>query len=331
MVKNSRQFMQAIVGVSILLSVWLGAGSAFAETKITFATGFAGGSGQIGQTMSRFKELAEERSGGSLSVDLFSDGALGNEREILESMSVGSTDMSLAGISDVVYWLPEYFLSVPYLFESIEHVRAVYDGPIGQNIDKLMLEKKNLRTLAIMNRGARNISSNRRIEKPADIKGLRLRMPENPLWIAIWKQLGPIPTTISFSELYTALQTDVVEAQENPLEAIINAKFFEVQDYVILTGHVRDVYKIQISEHAWKKLDQDQQSALSEAAKEAALFGDGLLADAEAEYLEILKKSGTEVIKVNPQDFADAMSKSREIADKFLLPGLYQQVRDVLN
>ncbi|MDP2571382.1 TRAP transporter substrate-binding protein [Vibrio penaeicida] len=299
-----------------------------AETDITFATGFAGGSGQIGQTMTQFQKFVESESDGEIKVNLFSDGALGNEREILESLVIGSTDMSLAGISDVVYWLPEYFLSVPYLFESVEHVRKVYDGPIGQEIDQLMLEKKGLRTLAVMNRGARNVSSNRRIEKPSDMKGLRLRLPENPLWIAIWKQLEPVPATISFTELYTALQTGVVEAQENPLEAIVNAKFYEVQKYVALTGHVRDVYKIQISERKWKKLSKDEQTIIEKAAKKAAKFGDGLLADAEAAYIKTLKEAGTEVVEVSPQEFAAAMSKSKEIADTFLKPGLYQKVKE---
>jgi len=312
------------------LAAALASGSSWAATNLSFATGFAGGDGQIGQTMEKLKELAEERSDGELKIELFTDAALGNEREVLESLVTGSTDMSLAGISDVVYWMPEYFLSVPYLFESPEHVRAVYDGPIGQKIDEMMLEKKGLRTLAIMNRGARNVSSNRRIEKPEDMEGLRLRMPENPLWIEIWKQLEVNPTTIAFNELYTALQTDVVEAQENPLEAIVNARFFEVQDYVVLTGHVRDVYKIQISERTWQRLSAEEQTALEEAAKEAAAFGDSLLADAEASYLETLEESGTEIVEVNPEAFAAAMSESKEIADRFLEPGLYQQVKDAV-
>lgn len=325
--KSIKRQVVACAGAAAL--VVSGSIPAIAETTLTFATGFAGGSGQIGQTMTKLQELVAEKSGGDLKVDLFTDAALGNERDILESLVTGSTDMSLAGISDVVYWLPEYFLSVPYLFENKEHVRKVYDGPIGQEIDALMLKKKNLRTLAIMDRGARNVSSNRRIEKPGDMAGLRIRMPANPLWIEIWKQLDVNPTTIAFSELYTALQTDVVEAQENPLEAIVNAKFFEVQDFVVLTGHVRDVYKIQISESTWKRLSPEQQTKLQSAAKEAAAFGDGLLADAEAAYLDTLKESGTEVIKVDPADFAAAMSKSKDIADTFLKPGLYQRVRDV--
>jgi len=293
---------------------------------VSFATGFAGGDGQIGQTMSRLAELASRKSGGSLEVELFTDAALGNEREVLESLVTGSTDMSLAGISDVVYWLPEYFLSVPYLFKSRDHVRAVYDGPIGQEIDRLMLAAKGLRTLAIMDRGARQVSSNKRIGKPEDMAGLRIRMPENPMWIEVWKQLGVNPTTISFSELYTALQTDVVEAQENPLEAIVNAKFFEVQNYVILTGHVRDVYKIQISEKTWQRLSAREQKVLSEAAREAAAFGDSLLTGAEAEYIAGLKAAGTIVIKVDADAFAAAMPDSPSIADQFLKPGLYEKV-----
>lgn len=327
---KSRSFTRVVHAGVIYAGIVCGllaAGAARADTTLSFATGFAGGEGQIGQTMQKLKELAEEKSGGSLTVELFTDASLGNEREVLETLVTGSTDMSLAGISDVVYWLPEYFLSVPYLFESRDHVRAVYDGPIGQEIDRLMLETKGLRTLAIMDRGARQVSSNRRIEAPSDMKGLRLRMPENPLWIEIWKQLEVNPTTIAFNELYTALQTDVVEAQENPLEAIVNAKFYEVQDYVVLTGHVRDVYKIQISEKTWQRLSPEEQAALQAAAKEAAAFGDGLLAEAEEGYKQVLRDAGVEIIEVVPQDFAAAMANSQQIAGKFLKPGLYEQVK----
>ena len=302
--------------------------AAVADANLTFATAYAGGDGQIGQTMQKLKDLVAEKSGGSLNVELFFDSSLGTERELLEALVTGSGDMSMAGISDVVYWMPEYFLSVPYLFESVEHVRAVYDGPIGKEIDQLMLEKKGLRTLAIMNRGARHVSSNRKIEAPADMEGLRLRLPENPLWIAIWKQLGVNATTISYNELYIALQTGVVEAQENPLESIVNPKFYEVQDYVVLTGHVRDVYKIQVSEKSWVKLTPEEQTALQEAATEAALFGDSLLASSEEKSLQVLRDSGTEVIEVDPKAFSDAMSDSKNIADQFLKPGLYQQVKD---
>lgn len=315
-----------VLGVGAVCGL-LASGAAQADTTLAFATGFAGGEGQIGQTMDKLKALAEEKSDGSLNIDIFTDAALGNEREVLEGLVTGSVDMSLAGISDVVYWMPEYFLSVPYLFESREHVRAVYDGPIGEEIDRLMLESKGLRTLAIMDRGARQLSSNRRIETPADMQGLRLRMPENPLWIEIWKQLKVNPTTIAFNELYTALQTDVVEAQENPLEAIVNARFYEVQDYVVLTGHVRDVYKIQISEKSWQRLSPEEQTALQEAASEAAAFGDSLLAEAEEGYRQVLRDAGVEIIEVDPREFADAMTQSQDIASRFLKPGLYEQVK----
>src|SRR5690606_7798714 len=158
-------------------------------------------------------------------------------------------DMSLAGVSDVVYWLPEYFLSVPYLFTSVEHVRTVYDGEIGHEIDALVLQEKGIRTLAIMDRGARQVTSNRASNRAEDTKCLRLRLPEVPLWIEVWSQLEPVATTVSLSELYTALQTGVVEAQENPLETIVQHRMYEVQENLILTNHVRDVYKIQISEN----------------------------------------------------------------------------------
>lgn len=313
----------------IATSAWavLLAGQALAaDVRIDFATGFNGGTGQIGTAMAKFEELVETRSNGAIEVNLFTDGALGNERDVLESLVIGSTDMSLAGVSDVVYWLPEYFLSVPYLFTSVDHVRAVYDGEIGKEIDELVLKEKGIRTLAIMDRGARQLTSNREIQVPADVEGLRLRLPENPLWIEVWSQLKPVATTVALSELYTALQTGVVEAQENPLETIVQNRLYEVQDHLILTNHVRDVYKIQISEATWGRLSPEHQQIVLESAKEAALVGDAMLAEADAAYIEQIRAAGTNVVEPDISLFQAAMAQSREIADRTIKPGLYERV-----
>lgn len=311
---------------AVLASVLFSGGAIAADIRIDFATGFNGGTGQIGSAMKKFEELVEANSGDTIAVNIFTDGTLGNERDVLESLVAGSTDMSLAGVSDVVYWLPQYFLSVPYLFTSIEHVRAVYDGEIGKEIDDLVLAEKGIRTLAIMNRGARQVTSNREINTPADVAGLRLRLPENPLWIQVWGQLEPVATTVALSELYTALQTGVVEAQENPLETIVQNRLYEVQDYLVLTNHVRDVYKIQISEQTWQRLSPEQQQVIQDAATEAAIYGDSLLAESEAAYIEELKAAGVTVIEPDLSLFQEALSGSREIADSILEPGLYERV-----
>lgn len=317
---------KAVLGLAALSTMMMSATAFAADVRIDFATGFNGGDGQVGTAMRTFEELVEARSDGAIEVNIFTDGALGNERDVLESLVVGSTDMSLAGVSDVVYWLPEYFLSVPYLFSSIEHVRAVYDGEIGQEIDALVLQEKGIRTLAIMDRGARQLTSNRAVNTPEDVKGLRLRLPENPLWIEVWSQLEPVATTVSLSELYTALQTGVVEAQENPLETIVQNRMYEVQENLILTNHVRDVYKIQISERTWQKLTPEQQEIVQAAAKEAALVGDAMLAESEQRYIEQVREAGTNIIEPDISLFQAALSGSREIADRVLKPGLYERV-----
>lgn len=314
------------VAMAALSSVLLSGMAMAADVRIDFATGFNGGAGQIGSAMERFEELVEANSSDTIAVNIFTDGTLGNERDVLESLAAGSTDMSLAGVSDVVYWLPQYFLSVPYLFTSVEHVRAVYDGKIGQDIDERVLEEKGIRTLAIMNRGARQVTSNREINTPEDVAGLRLRLPENPLWVQVWGQLQPVATTVALSELYTALQTGVVEAQENPLETIVQNRLYEVQDYVVLTNHVRDVYKIQISERTWQRLSPEQQQIIQDAATDAALYGDSLLEASEIAYLEELEAAGVTVIEPDLIMFQEALSGSREIADGILEPGLYERV-----
>lgn len=318
--------INSLIPTTSICAVMIAVPAMAADVRMDFATGFNGGKGQIGTAMAKFEELVEAKSNGQIAVNVFTDGALGNERDVLESLVIGSTDMSLAGVSDVVYWLPEYFLSVPYLFTSVEHVRAVYDGEIGKEIDELVLKEKGIRTLAIMDRGARMLTSNRAINSPTDVEGLRLRLPENPLWIEVWGQLKPVATTVALSELYTALQTGVVEAQENPLETIVQNRLYEVQENLILTNHVRDVYKIQISEVTWAKLSPEHQQILFEAAKEAALIGDAMLAEADAAYIEQIREAGSNIVEPDLTQFQAAMAQSREIADSKIKPGLYERV-----
>ncbi|WP_174734458.1 TRAP transporter substrate-binding protein [Mesobacillus harenae] len=298
------------------------------QVTLKFATTFAGGDGQIGQTMSKFKELVESGTDGSVEVEIFDSGSLGGERDILESVSAGSVDVSLSGLSDVVYWLPDHFLSAPYLFRDQEHVNAVYTGEIGKEIDEKILEQKGIRTLSIMDRGPRHVTSNKKVETPEDLEGLKLRLPENPLWVDTWGSLGVNPTVVAFNELYSALQTGIVDAQENPLETIVQSQFYEVQDYLILTGHVRDIYKIQISEESWNKLNEEQQEVVLTAAAEATELGNQVLTDSEDEYLKLLEDEGMEIIEIDLELFTEALSGSgQKIANEHMKAGLYESVK----
>jgi tripartite ATP-independent transporter DctP family solute receptor len=295
--------------------------------SLDFATGFSGE--QTSKMMSKFKELAESKSNGQIKINIFENATLGNERDVLENLVTGSVGMSLAGISDVVYWLPKYFLSAPYLFRDQAHVRKVYEGELGKKIDQMILEQKDLRTLAIMNRGPRFLTSNKKVEKPEDVKGLRIRMPENPLWIGTWSALGANATTITLSELYTALQTGIVDAQENPLDTIVTNHFNEVQKYLILTAHVRDVYKIQISEKVWKKMTPDQQQIVQTAAVDAAKEGDVILDKLTKDQMDLLKSKGMQIIEPDLNAFSNALSKvGKDVSEKYMEPGLYETVRD---
>jgi len=244
-----------------------------------------------------FRNLVNARSGGRIEVQVFGGGALGGEREYVESIMTGTVQ---AGIASGVMggFFPEaMIINVPYLFPSAPIAWKVLEGPFGQKLSKMLLEKTGLRNLAFSEVGFRNFTNSKRpIRTPADMKGLKIRVQENPLFVTMIKALGGSPTPIAWTECYTALQNKVVDGQENPVGTIVYANFQEIQKYLTLDGHVYGADWFVINNKFFKSLPEDLQYIVLDCARISAGVGRGVQQlNSSVVGLQTLKDAGVEI------------------------------------
>lgn len=267
------------------------------------------------KTAVKFKELVEERSKGKIEVKVYPNSQLGKEMELIDSIKLGTADITISGES-LQNWAPKAaLLAVPYAFTSSEEVRAAANGPGGDEICAEITEKTGLVPIAWFERGPRHLTSNRPIKTPADLKGLKIRVPNVPLFVKVWQELGAKPTPMAFSEVFTSLQQSTIEAQENPLSLIDSASFSEVQKNVNLTAHVRSWIYVVIGQKKLNKMPKDLQDVVLQAAKDAQAYESELFVKEEAELRATLEKKGMVFIDSDQSAFAE---KARAAVKKFL-------------
>ena len=218
-----------------------------------------------------FAKLVKERSNGSIDVQVFPSGLLGDQHDLVEGLTLDSIDMALAGSDEVAIFLPELAIfNLPYLFRDVQHAYKALDS-IGMELCKKG-EERGFVTLAIWENGINHLTNNvRPIVTPADIRGLKIRVMEVPLCIATMQALGgnPAPMPMSTGEMFVTLLKRGVDGQECSLAHIVTKRFFEVQKFLSLTGHTYDPELLLISSIAWKKLTQEQQALIRQAAEDA--------------------------------------------------------------
>ena len=191
------------------------------------------------KAMQIISKEVKEKTNGRVIIKLFPSGQLGSSREMIESTMLGSLDMVTEGAGNIGQWIPSIsILEAPYLWKDISHLEKVINGDIGQKFQR-DLKDRGLKMLGFFYNGVRHVTtSNKPIHSLNDIKNLKLRVPENEIFLSMAKAWGARPTPLNFSELYLALRQNVVEGQENPLPTIEKAKLYEVQKFLILTGHI---------------------------------------------------------------------------------------------
>jgi len=257
----------------------------------------------------RFKQIVEEKSGGRINVRVYPNSQLGREMELINGIQLGTADMTITGES-LQNWAPNAaLLAVPYAFSSSEAMRAVAGGPIGRQIEAQITAATGLLPIAWLERGARHLTSNRPIRSPSDLRGLKVRVPNVPLFLKVWQELGAKPTPMAFSEVFTALQQNTIEAQENPLSLIESASFFEVQKYVNLTAHVRSWIYVVIGKATLDRMPPDLQKIVLDGAREMQEFEHALFLEDEARLRSSLEAKGMTFVDVDMESFA---SRARE-------------------
>jgi tripartite ATP-independent transporter DctP family solute receptor len=256
------------------------------------------------QAAMKFGEELSTLTDGRIAVEVFPNESLGKEMDLINGMQLGTADMTITGES-LQNWAPmAALLAVPYAYNSLEDMDGVAGGEIGDQIEAEVIEKAQVRPIAYFARGPRNLTSNRPIASPDELDGLKMRVPNVPLFLSVWEALGAAPTPMAFSEVFTSLQNGTIEAQENPLALIKSASFPEVQDYVNLTEHVRSWIYLTISELTWNKLSPEDQEAVLEAARRTQEYERELFLADEQQLVEDLQAAGMEFVEVDQEAFA---------------------------
>jgi len=256
----------------------------------------------------KFKELVESRTQGALTVTIFPNAKLGDERTLLERMKMGIVDAGIITSGPIINFVPSFgVIDLPFLFRDPKHAYKVLDGGIGQ---KLMadLESQGWKGLAFGERGFRNLTNSKRpVNTPNDIKGLKIRVMQNPVYVDSFKALGANAVPMAWTEVLTALQQGTVDGQENPLNVIMAFKLYETQKYLSITRHAYAPAPIIMSMSTWKKLTPAQQGIVKKAAQEAAEYERAWDNRMEAGWLKELKAKGMVVASPNLNSFRKAV------------------------
>ncbi len=249
----------------------------------------------------KFKALVEERTGGAYVIEIYPNGSLGGESDMLDSMTMDMLDMGIITSGPFVNFAPMMgVLDMPFLFASNAEAYKVLDGEIGQELLGT-LEAAGLKGLAYAERGFRNVTNSvRPVANAEDIKGLKLRVMENEVYTATFKALGVNATPMQWADALTAMQQNTIEGEENPINVIYSYGLWDYgQKYVTLDRHSYSTAIITMSLEAFKRLDEKTQKIFKQAAQEAAEYERQWVADQEAGQLKAIKEHGVNVVE-NP-------------------------------
>jgi C4-dicarboxylate-binding protein DctP len=266
-----------------------------------------------GKAAEKFKELAEKYTDGKVKVEIYPNSTLYKDKEELEALQLGAVQMLAPSNSKFgPIGVKEFeVFDLPYILPDLATLRKVTDGPLGARLLKL-LDPKGMTGLAYWDNGFKEMSANKKLITPADYKGVKFRIQSSKVLEAQFRALGSIPQVMAFGEVYQALQTGVVDGQENTWSNIYTQKMHEVQKYATVTNHGYIGYVVVVNKKFWDGLPADIRTQLDKAMKEATAFGNGQSAKENDDALEAIKKSGkTEIITLTPEQDA-AMRKAME-------------------
>jgi C4-dicarboxylate-binding protein DctP len=287
-----------------------------------------------GKAAEHFKKLAEERTKGRVKVEVYPNSTLYKDREEVEALQLGSVQMlapSLAKFGPLGVREYEVF-DLPQIFDSYAELHKVTQGPIGDALFK-KLESKGITGLAYWDNGFKVMSANKPLHKPDDMKGLKVRIQSSKVLEAQIRAIGGIPQQMAFSEVYQALQTGVVDAQENTWSNIYTQKFHEVQKYIAMTDHGYIGYAVIVNKKFWDGLPADIRTALEGAMKDATKYANEIAQKENDDAMEAIRKSGkSEIIKLTPEEkkawknaFVKVHKEMEERIGKDLIASIYKE------
>lgn len=263
----------------------------------------------------QFKEKVEAYTGGQLRVDIFLSSQLGNERDMIEGLSLGLLEGSLSSSAPLANFSPDFLLmDFPYVVTDREKAYKVMDGPVGQAILASM-DSKGVKAMGFWENGFRHVTNSKRpIVHPSDLTGLKIRTMENPIHQATFEHFGATPTPMAWGEVFLALQQGTIDGQENPLVIIDTVKVYEVQDYVSLTGHFYSPAVFLLSKQVFDSYPADIQEAIVKAEKEARDWERAYSAQLDEQLIKDMTAKG---VKFNEIDIEEWKKACQPIYDQF--------------
>lgn len=251
-----------------------------------------------------YAKEVEARSGGKITIDIAHSGSTGDWPQSIEGLLIGTNDIVLQSVGTLDrYNTIAGIEAYPYLVRDVEHFKKVYYSDVGRELFDEIAQKTQFRIIGAGYRGARHLSSSRKVEKVEDLAGLKLRVPPLKMYQLTWEYLGASPVPMGVAELFTSLQQGVVDGQENPLEVIQSQKFDEVQDYVVETAHVIGAMTFIFSEARFQSLPEGTRKLLTEAGEKAMLEATERMIKMEDAYKKELQAKGMTFIAVDRDAF----------------------------
>ena len=307
-----RKLILAAASAAALALTGLSAGPASAQSPIVIKfSHVVAADTPKGKAADKFKELAEKYTNGKVKIEVYPNSTLYKDKEELEALQLGAVQMLAPSNSKFgPIGIREFeVFDLPYILPDLKTLRKVTDGPLGARLLKL-LDSKGMTGLAYWDNGFKQMSANKKLLDPADYKGLKFRIQSSKVLEAQFRTLGAIPQVMAFSDVYQALQTGVVDGQENTWSNIYTQKMNEVQKYMTVTNHGYIGYVVVVNKKFWDGLPADIRDELSKAMKEATEFGNGASAQDNDEALEAIKKAGKSEIITLTSEQDEAMRKA---------------------
>ena len=283
---------------------------AVAQTKLKFAHVYETSEPYHTAALWAAQEI-QKRTNNRYQVEVFPASTLGKETDINQGLTLGTVDIIYTGqLFTGRTFGPLAIGGAPYMFRDFDHWKRFATSPLFAELAEGYRQKSGgNKVVAITYYGERHVTSNKPINKPEDMKGLKIRVPDAPLYAMFPKAVGANPTPIAFAEVYLALQNGTVDAQENPLPTIEAKKFYEVQKYIVLTGHITDALLTIVGAPTWNKLSDADKKVFEAVLKEAAARATQEIIDNEKKMVAEFEKRGKTVVRVDRKPFRDATVK----------------------
>lgn len=299
---HARLVMGAAIGLA--LAAW--AGPAAAQTKLKWAHVYETSEPYHTQALWAAEEI-KKQTNGRYEIGVFPASQLGNENQINEGLSLGTVDIIYTGVAFAgSIHKPLSITNAPYVLRDFNHFIAYRDSQLFRDIAKGYEDKTKHKIIALNYYGQRHVTANKAINKPEDMKGMKLRVPPAPLFLMFTKSVGANATPIAFAEVYLALQQGTVDGQENPLPTIMAKKFYEVQSHIILTGHITESLVTIVGGHVWAKMSDADKKVFEAVLKQAAAKVTDQIHDSELKLADEFRKMGKTVIEPDRAAFRAA-------------------------